>query len=153
MKCRLNGPNWIDDLPWVLLGLRTAPREDLGSSSAELVYGAPLTVPGDFFPDSSARSASRELQQQRERVGNLRPIRTTAHGEQSIQTHIPKALEQSKFVFVRRDARKTPLQNPYDGPFEVLDQTPKYLTLQIGNQHDKVSIDRLKPAHVDDELP
>ena len=48
LKCRLNGPNWIDELPWVLLGLRTAPKEDLRSSSAELVYGSPLTVPGDF---------------------------------------------------------------------------------------------------------
>ncbi|KAI0241039.1 hypothetical protein LSAT2_002963, partial [Lamellibrachia satsuma] len=44
------GLNWLDELPWVLLGIRTAPKEDLGCSSAELVYGAPLTVPGDFIP-------------------------------------------------------------------------------------------------------
>ena len=153
LKCRLNGPNWIDELPWVLLGLRTAPKEDLHSSSAELVYGSPLTVPGDFFPDSTPRSAPRELQQQRERVGNLRPIPTTAHGEASIQSHVPSALNQAKFVFVRRDARKTPLQTPYDGPFEVLDRTPKHFTLQIGNQSDKISIDRLKPAYLDQSQP
>ena len=79
LKCRLISPNWIDELPWVLLGLRTAPKEDLRSSSAELVYGSPLTVPGDFFPDSTPRSASQHLKQQREQVGNLRPIPTTAH--------------------------------------------------------------------------
>ncbi len=31
------------------VGIRTASKEDLGVSSAELVYGSPLTVPGDFF--------------------------------------------------------------------------------------------------------
>ena len=48
LRVRLTGPNWIDELPWVLLGIRTVPKEDLRTSSAELVYGAPLTVPGDF---------------------------------------------------------------------------------------------------------
>ena len=154
LKCRLSGPNWIDELPWVLLGLRTAPKEDLRSSSAELVYGSPLTVPGDFFPDSAPRSAPRELQQQRERAKNLRPVPTTAHGEDKIQSHIPKALGQAKFVFVRHDARKPPLQSPYDGPFEVLERTPKFFTLQVGTLQDKVSIDRLKPAYLDpSQLP
>ncbi|XP_072132816.1 protein NYNRIN-like [Mobula birostris] len=46
----LEGPNWVDELPWVLLGIRTAPKEDLHTSSAKLVYGAPLVVPGEFIP-------------------------------------------------------------------------------------------------------
>ncbi|GFR97974.1 Pol polyprotein [Elysia marginata] len=29
LKTRLKGPNWADELPWVLLGLRTVPKEDL----------------------------------------------------------------------------------------------------------------------------
>jgi hypothetical protein len=153
LKCRLSGPNWIDELPWVLLGLRTAPKEDLRSSSAELVYGSPLTVPGDFFPDSSPRSAPQHLKQQRDRVGNLRPIPTTTHGGDNITTHVPSALKQAKFVFVRHDARRTPLQTPYDGPFEVIERTPKYFTLQLGNLKDKISIDRLKPAYLDQSQP
>ena len=47
LKARLQGPRWTDELPWVLLGLRTVPKEDLDTSSAELVYGEPLTVPGE----------------------------------------------------------------------------------------------------------
>ena len=39
----------MDELPWVLLGLRTVPKDDLGALSAEMVYGAPLTIPGDFI--------------------------------------------------------------------------------------------------------
>ena len=48
LRARLTNPNWLDELPWVLLGIRTVPKEDLNCSSAELVYGTPLTVPGDF---------------------------------------------------------------------------------------------------------
>jgi len=48
LRARLTTPNWMDELPWILLGIRTASKEDLHCSSAELVYGAPLTVPGDF---------------------------------------------------------------------------------------------------------
>ncbi len=44
LRARLTGPNWMDELPWVLLGIRTAPKEDLGCSTAELVYGAPLSL-------------------------------------------------------------------------------------------------------------
>ena len=40
LRARLTGPNWSRELPWVLLGICTAPNEDLGCSSAELVSGA-----------------------------------------------------------------------------------------------------------------
>ena len=109
LKCRLSGPNWVEELPWVLLGIRTAPKEDLGSSTAKLVYGSLLTVPGDFIPNGQPRTASQELQQQRQRVSDLKPVPTTAHGKEKIQTNVPQSLKQAKFVFVLRDARKGPL--------------------------------------------
>ena len=49
LKSRLRDANWSDELPWVMLGIRSAPKGDLGCSSAELVYGSPLTVPGEFL--------------------------------------------------------------------------------------------------------
>ncbi len=52
LKARLTDSNWMDELQWVLLGIRTAPKEDLKFSSAELVYGALLSVPDDFFAKS-----------------------------------------------------------------------------------------------------
>ena len=149
LKTRLNGPNWMDELPWALLGTRTAPKEDLNTSSAELVYGSPLTVPGDFVPDSNPAPASQELQQLRERVGNLRPTPTSAHGERHIKSYIPLSLQQARFVFIRHDARKSPLQTPYDGPFEVLQRSEKSFILQVGNRQEIVSIDRLKPVILD----
>jgi transposase InsO family protein len=49
LRARLAGSDWPLHLPWVMLGLRAAPREDSGVSSAELVYGAPLTLPGPII--------------------------------------------------------------------------------------------------------
>lgn len=36
LKTRLTGLDWVDQLPWVLLGIRTAPKADLDTSFAEL---------------------------------------------------------------------------------------------------------------------
>ena len=40
---------WVDSLPMVLLGICTSLKEDIDCSSAELVYGTTLRVPGEFF--------------------------------------------------------------------------------------------------------
>ena len=40
----------LDRLPWVLLGLRTVPKADLGASFAKFVYGQPLHIPKEFLP-------------------------------------------------------------------------------------------------------
>ena len=41
--------SWFEHLPWVLLGLRTSPREDSATSASEAVYGSLLTLPGQFL--------------------------------------------------------------------------------------------------------
>ena len=44
----------MDELPVVLLGLRSAPKEDLGCAPAELLYGTTLRLPGEFFEATTA---------------------------------------------------------------------------------------------------
>jgi hypothetical protein len=46
---RCAAANWVDHLPWVLLGLRAAAREDDGSTPAQAVFGSPLILPGEFL--------------------------------------------------------------------------------------------------------
>ncbi|CAK1603651.1 unnamed protein product [Parnassius mnemosyne] len=41
--------NWVDTLPLILLGIRSSFKEDLRTSSTELVYGESLRLPGEFF--------------------------------------------------------------------------------------------------------
>ena len=40
--------NWVEQLPRVLLGLPNTPKEDIRASTAELVFGTPMTLPGMF---------------------------------------------------------------------------------------------------------
>ncbi len=49
LQARLENGDWYGQLPWVIMGLRATPKEDCGLSSAELVYGEPLTLPGEFL--------------------------------------------------------------------------------------------------------
>ena len=60
LKAHLTGLNWVEELPWVLLGLRNAPTEEFGYSSAELVYGESLTVPGEFIPPGFTNDPAQE---------------------------------------------------------------------------------------------
>ena len=152
LKARLTSPNWIDELPWIMLGIRTAPKEDLYSSSAELVYGAPLTVPGDFVGNPSATSTTSDyLRQLRNTVQTFVPIPTSRHGSRPVA--VPLNLRNARFVFVRRDSHRHPLQKPYDGPYEVLEPGDKTFKILIGLRHETISIDRLKPAHLDIDRP
>lgn len=52
LRCSPEIP-WFDLLPTVLLGLRTAYKEDLQASPAEMLYGTTLRIPGEFFVTSS----------------------------------------------------------------------------------------------------
>ncbi|KMQ86114.1 retrovirus-like pol polyprotein [Lasius niger] len=53
LSCHLqNDRDWTTSLPTVLLGLRTVFKDDLKCSTAELLYGTTLKIPGEFFEDT-----------------------------------------------------------------------------------------------------
>ena len=149
---RLNGLKWIDELPWVLLGIRTVPKEDLDCSSAEMLCGAPLTVPGDFLTrGQETQEAAQFLPRLRETVRGLAPRPPVPHGTRP--SSVPATLANSSYVFVRRDGHRPPLTPPYEGPYKVLTHGDKTFLLDYGNRQDSVSIDRLKPAFLDPVKP
>ena len=148
LKARLTGPAWLNELPWVLLGIRTAPKEDLGTSSAELVYGAPLTVPGDCLPSCTESAPPNvTLQRLRERVGSLAPTPMSRHGDRP--SAVPPDLSTTEYVFIRRDTLLPPLHRPYDGPYRILRRGDKTFEIDRGGTPEVVTVDRLKPAHLD----
>ncbi len=149
LKAYPHPDRWAEALPLVLLGIRTSLKEDIGCTAAELVYGCTLRLPGEFFPAASdncpdpgsyvsqLKSAMRSL--------HAAPTRQPTHNV----TDTSSSLAGSSHVFVRHDAVKKPLQQPYDGPYKVLKRNTKFFTIDRNGRSDTVSIDRLKPAHLD----
>ena len=139
IRAKLEGPNWIDQLPWVMLGIRTAPKEDLDTSSAELVYGAPITVPGDFVPGPDPNTNTPEiLKNLREKVGQLRPVPPSTHKKAT--SFVPQDISKAKYVFIRHDGHQRPPQAPYTEPYIVLETGDKVFKIQVGNKEDSISI-------------
>lgn len=149
LRCSLShSESWVKILPWVLLGLRNAPKEDLGVSPSEMLYGQPLRVPGNCLStDPSVISESEELRRARNISKNFVP-KTMNDKKFTGKTFIPKALHNTPFVFVRDDTRKSSLQPVYTGPFQVLERNLEGGTFLLATKAgpDRVSIHRLKPA-------
>lgn len=146
--------DWVERLPIILLALRNAPAES-GHSSAEILFGQTLHLPGEFFSPSekTPMEPSGFVPLLRERLAQLRPGPVRFKSPRSVFVH--PELKVTSHVFVRVDAVKQPLQRPYTGPFRVIQRHEKYFVLDINGREDSVSIDRLKPAYlpVDMELP
>ena len=56
LKAQFQPTLWVDALPLVLLRIRTALKEDIHCSGAELVYGSTLYLPGEFFDSDPSLS-------------------------------------------------------------------------------------------------
>ncbi|CAG0896896.1 unnamed protein product [Cyprideis torosa] len=110
-----------------------------------------LGVPGDFVSrGEDKRNHAQVLKRLRETVGSLVPIPTTWHG--TTPASVPPALASSKYVFLRRDDHRTPLQNPYEGPYQIIEHGDKFCKIDMGGRTEKISVDRLKPAKVTDDV-
>ena len=138
---------WVESLLLVLLGIRTALKEDLHCTAAELVYGTNLRLPGEFFTSPSSTptlECSDYVSQLKSRMSQIRPIspRDTTSW-----------IRTCPHVFIRHDAICKPLQPPYNGPYPVVKRTDKYFTVNINGREDTVSLDRLKPAYLDPSHP
>ena len=153
LKAQPNPTSWMDALPLVLLGIRTALKADISATMAELVYGTTLRLPGEFFTSSSTPSLldpPTYVSKLRTHMQHIQPSQPRPSRRSS---HVSKALATTTHVFIRRDAVRKPLQPPYDGPYKVLKRTDKHFTVDINGQKDTVSVDRLKVAHLDIDTP
>ena len=113
---------WTETLSTVLLGVRSAWKEDLQATAAEILYGTPLRLPGEFL---SARISTTDddnvadfVKELRQRFQDPRPVNSSHHGGK--KPFIFKDLASTDQVFVRHNGPKGPLQLPYDGPFRVV---------------------------------
>ena len=150
IMCRQENANWLEALPIVLLGIRSSIKEDLNSSSAELVYGEPLRLPGEMLIPSSEESVpdcNNFLDQLRSKMTNLRPIPASDH-DKNRKCFIFQDLSTCTHVFVRDDTVKKSLTYPYTGPYPVLARNSKTMQVIMKGSKKHVSIDRVKPAFI-----
>lgn len=155
IKCKA-ADNWVDVLPSILLGIRASFKEDIGATTAELVYGSTLRLPGEFFRSSISSNhptCSEFLRQIREHIQSLRPVPASNHSAQQ-NVFVSKELTTCTHVFVRQDHVRKPLQQPYEGPFKVLERKGKSFRVQVKGKDVNIGIDRLKPAFImPDDIP
>jgi hypothetical protein len=99
------GAEWAAHLPWVLLGLRAAPKEDSAVSSAELVYGSPLRLPGQL-PDKTAVAEGTAVP-----PGGARgpPYQAASSAGERPPPAIPKALSDATHVYIQKSNTGPPL--------------------------------------------
>ena len=142
----------------MLLGIRNTLKEDLATSSAELVYGERLVFPGQFISTTDLRvspatekTASGFLQALQRKIRSFLPQATAHHGRRPNQ--VPKNIQDCQYVFIRKDMRQQPFQSLYEGPYRVLSSDDKVFKVQRGDHTLTVSIDRIKPANLNKEQP
>ncbi|GFU10678.1 transposon Tf2-11 polyprotein [Trichonephila clavipes] len=144
IKCHTT-ERWTEVLPIILLGLRASLKEDILCTPAELVFGTTIRLPGEMFdsskPDDDVVNFVSKL---KSHMQSLHPKPPKHHGKRPVFIH-PGLLEATH-VFLRRDMLRRPLQQPYDGPFKVLQRKDKVFFLDINGKRVSVSIDRCKPA-------
>lgn len=146
--CNVVSSSWVDELPTVLLGLRTAARSDNGISAAEMTYGTTLRLPADYYdlkPQKEIDSSYEYVCKLRDTIRNFQSIATRKNSEQNVFVH--PDLKSCQYVFVRHDALRRPLQPTYDGPFRVLKRDSKVYIIQMPGRKASISVDRLKPAY------
>jgi cleavage and polyadenylation specificity factor subunit 1 len=89
------------------------------ASAAELLYGTPLRIRGEFFANENMPADLQIFVEKfREHMRELRPTPMARNIKPSM--FILKDLYTYSHVFLKTDAVKLPLQPPYSGPYEVV---------------------------------
>ena len=146
-------PNpWTITLPAVLLGVRSAVKERLGRSAAEMIYGTTLRLLGEFTKQYTV-DANTDLENYSDKLRVAMSRLCLCLPRDTHQTNIfqYKEIETCTHVFLRRIAIAPPLTAPYDGPYKVVARSGKVMKILIKGKVEMVSIDRVKPAHLECE--
>ncbi|UYV74544.1 hypothetical protein LAZ67_12000082 [Cordylochernes scorpioides] len=133
----------------VLLGIRTSYKEDLKCTAAEMVFGTTLNLPADLLTNSEFKNPDplNFATQLKIYMSRIRPQPTRQTKQRKFFSH--KDLDTCSHVFVRKDFVKGALSPPYEGPFPVVSRSSKTFTVKINDQNKVISVNRLKPAFIE----
>lgn len=90
LRARGSGAAWAEHLPWVMLGLRAAPKDKAGVLAAEMTIGAQLQLPGPVLPSQEVRELPAAI-----------PSTCRTYAEAAAEP--PQGLRGAVWVFIKRD--------------------------------------------------
>ena len=134
LKAQLQPTLWVDVLPLVLLGIRTT-----------------LCLPGEFFnsnPSLSFADPAGYVTQLNAIMAKLKapPVRK----QSPKKLYLNNDLSSYTHVYIRHEGTRKPLQRPYEDPYKALKWDDKQV--EVKGRQDTLSLDRLKPAHLEPSL-
>jgi hypothetical protein len=144
LQARLENRDGSGQLPWMMMGLRAAPKEDCGLSFAELVYGEPLTLPGEFL-EGVERPPPGFTQLLRQQMSGFEPPASRPQFQHPVSAAL-SSLMQAQFVYIKRGPAASSLSPLYAGPYRVVERGQKYFRLDVGGRSEAMSVDRLKAS-------
>ena len=83
-------------------------------------------------------------------MANQRFVENRWHDKTKSRARVPDDLWTAKRVLVRADKVQPSLAPKYTGPYHVLHRWRKCFRVQLDNNTDTVSIDRLRPFYEDE---
>ena len=135
LKAQPQHQNWIDNLPWTLLSLRTVPQSDHQVSSAQVTLGTTLCLPGQLLTPQdpgSPKSETTYAEALQAAFSSLRPSPTSHHNKP--RSWMDPKLHSCTHCFVRNDGKRSSFDLPYRGPYRILTRHDKYFTLDLGEK-------------------
>ncbi|XP_014207847.1 uncharacterized protein LOC106638933 [Copidosoma floridanum] len=142
--------DWVRALPLVLLGIRSAFKEDIKATLAEMVYGETLCLPHELFVSSPVNKSFDDLKSflssLREFMSRLRPAPASRHCQPGV--FVFKELSDCSHAILTEGPILKAQQPPDTEPFAIVERDQKTVTLRIRGNSIKFSINRVKPAFV-----
>ncbi|XP_064488420.1 uncharacterized protein LOC135400518 [Ornithodoros turicata] len=136
--------HWTAFLPLMLLGIRAAYKPDLSCSSVQLVYGCtPLRLPAEFLTPQE-----RELQPSALLDRLWHAFDNSAQFPRVQTLQLSPTFRRSYPPPPTFSSVPTPSRNLFP-PYPVLEKSDKIFRIAINGRHDTVTVDRLKPAFLE----
>ncbi|XP_076065282.1 uncharacterized protein LOC143039294 [Oratosquilla oratoria] len=127
----------------VFFGIRTSLKEDLGHSSAELLYSTPLRLPCEFLASilvTQPCSIQDYVTSLTDIMQKLQPVPPRISPK---RTFVNQDLDDCLHVFIHVNEMKKPVQQLFDRPYRFVKRTRK-ITIDHRGTNDVISIDRAK---------
>ena len=125
LRARGAASAWADHLPWVILGLHAAPKDESRVSAAEAALGQPLVIPGQpTAPEGTVLAAL---------CAPPAVIVATKQSYAEVAASL-SPLDSADWVYVQRGPAGMPLVDKYEGTLPRASMWAKVLQAQDGGE-------------------